>query len=129
MNKKILIIEDEEDYRSILVDLFTIANISVLVAKDGQEGLTLALKEHPGLILLDVLLPKMDGVSLLSNLRQDEWGRNVPVMLLTNLSAGDASISNIKEDNLTKIIYKSNVNLDELEKKVKAILEKSSISS
>jgi len=53
---------------------------------DGEEGLFSALNARPDLILLDILLPKIDGLTLLKTLRKDEWGKNVPVIILSNLS-------------------------------------------
>lgn len=53
-----------------------------LGAKDGEEGLELALKEKPDLILLDVIMPKMDGMTMMKKLRKDNWGKKVPIILL-----------------------------------------------
>ena len=58
-------------------------------AKNGVEGLALALKEHPDLILLDIVMPELDGMAVLSRLREDRWGKNARVLILTNLE-GDA---------------------------------------
>lgn len=90
--KKILIVEDGPTLLSILVDKFTQEGFKVFVAKDGQEGLSSALKNHPDLILLDIIMPVMDGMTMLYELRKDPWGRSVQVILLTNLSdAGKVS--------------------------------------
>jgi CheY-like chemotaxis protein len=84
--KKILIVDDEEDMREILRDKFITCGFSVILAKDGEEGLKEALEKHPLVILLDIAMPKMDGIQMLEKLRHDEWGNNVPVVLLTNIS-------------------------------------------
>jgi CheY-like chemotaxis protein len=84
--KKILIVDDEEDMREILSDKFLTCGFSVVLAKDGEEGLRMALESHPLVILLDIAMPKMDGLQMLEKLRHDEWGNNVPVVLLTNIS-------------------------------------------
>ena len=93
INKKILVVEDEISLRKALADKFRREGFAVLEAKDGEEGLAVALKEQPHIILLDIVLPKMDGMTMLKKLRQENaWGKSVPVILLTNLSADDDSI-------------------------------------
>ncbi|MBA4319224.1 MAG: response regulator [Flavobacterium sp.] len=86
MNKKILIVEDELSLRNALRDKLTRGGFDVLEAKDGEEGLKIALHEHPDLILLDIIMPVMDGFTMLKKLREDVWGKNTIVVLLTNLS-------------------------------------------
>jgi len=89
MKKKqhsILIIEDEQALRSALKKKLASEGFAVSVAKDGYDGLLLALEEHPDLIILDLLMPKMDGMTMLQKLREDNWGENVTVMVLTNVN-------------------------------------------
>lgn len=86
MKRTILIIDDEPAILTALVDKFTRADFEVKTAENGQKGLKLALKEHPDIILLDIIMPVMDGVTMLDKLRQDSWGKDVKVILLTNLS-------------------------------------------
>jgi len=86
MPKKILIVEDEEAVSDILTDRLAKEGFETLTAKNGKEGLESALKEHPDLILLDIVMPVMDGMTMLGELREDEWGRTVSVIVLTNLS-------------------------------------------
>jgi len=86
MKKKVLIIEDEMAIRSALVDKFTREGFIVKYAQNGQEGLNAALKTHPDLILLDIVMPVMDGLTMLSELRKDDWGKSASVIFLTNLS-------------------------------------------
>lgn len=87
--KIILITEDEKSIRNALHDKLSNEGFSILEAKDGEEGLQISLKEHPNLILLDLAMPRMDGMSMLKKLREDEWGKSVPVIILTNLSSAD----------------------------------------
>ena len=84
--------EDEQDLREALIDKLGREGFLPRGAKDGEEGLELALKEHPDLILLDMVMTKMDGMTVIKKLRQDEWGKSVPVILLTNLSASDEDL-------------------------------------
>ena len=88
----ILIVEDEQDLREALADKLTREAFTVLEAKNGKEGLNMALAEHPDLILLDIVMPEMDGMTVLRKLREDTWGKTVPVILLTNLSATEENI-------------------------------------
>lgn len=85
-NQQILLVEDEVSLRQILAEKLRIEKFSVLEASNGKEGLELSLERHPDLILLDIVMPVMDGLSMLQELRKDEWGSNVPVILLTNLN-------------------------------------------
>ena len=91
-NKTILIVEDEQDLREALADKLTREKFTVLEAKNGKEGLDIALEKHPDLILLDIVMPEMDGMTVLRKLREDAWGREVAVILLTNLSATEENI-------------------------------------
>lgn len=86
MKHRILIIDDEPVLLSALVDKFTQADFSILIAENGEKGLKVALKKHPELILLDIIMPVMDGMTMLSKLREDDWGKQAKVILLTNLS-------------------------------------------
>ena len=82
---KILIVEDEPDMVMGLADNLEFENYEVLTAVDGEAGLALALKESPDLILLDVMMPKMDGFEVCKRIR--ESGSTVPILMLTAKSA------------------------------------------
>ncbi len=84
--KKILLVEDDLILIKMYVAEFRFNGFEVKTAVDGEEGLKLALEEHPDLILLDIKMPKMDGLTMLKNLRNDGWGKHVPVFMLTNLN-------------------------------------------
>jgi len=81
--KTILVVDDDKELCEILVDQLTRAGFKTLSAHDGEEGLKVALEHKPNLILLDVMMPKMDGIKMLEKLREHEWGKKVPVVLLT----------------------------------------------
>jgi two-component system response regulator VicR len=89
--KKILIVEDEKMFRELFIEKLQEEGFSAFEAEDGEKGLKLALKEKPDLILLDILMPVMDGLTMMKKLREDSWGKNVDVILLTNLSATEES--------------------------------------
>lgn len=122
--KKILVIEDEAPLSQVLIDKLTSVGFSVLGAKNGEEGLALALKEHPDLILLDIIMPVMDGMTMLYELRKDSWGNSVPVILLTNLSDAERVAEALKLK-VYDFLVKSDWKLEDLVIKVK---EKFSLS-
>jgi DNA-binding response OmpR family regulator len=115
--KKILIVEDDESLRKILSHTLKSENLDVEEAQDGEEGLEKALSLHPDLMLLDIVLPKMDGLTLLKRLREDEWGKHASVIALTNL--GDIStVSEVLEQGTSDYLIKSEWKLDDLVRKV-----------
>lgn len=83
---KILIVEDEKALNEVLKERFENEGFDVRVAQDGAEGLLLALEKPPDVILLDIVLPKVGGLDMLKKLRTYELGKNIPVVVLTNLS-------------------------------------------
>ena len=85
-NKKILVIEDDRVLRRVIIDNLKAEGFIALEAEDGMAGLSVALAEHPNLMLVDVVMPKMDGITMLEKLREDEWGKDAHVIMLTNLS-------------------------------------------
>jgi len=123
MNKTILIIEDEPALRKILSDLLQKNSFSILEAKDGKEGVTIALEKHPDLILLDLLMPVMNGMEALKKIRQDVWGEKVPVIILTNLSATDEKlVQDMVTERPLYYLIKSDWNINDVVKKVKEVL-------
>ena len=82
--KKILIIDDERDFAELLkANLEQMINYEVVLAKDGREGLRLAVSEKPDLILLDVRMPGMDGLAVLKKLKADQRTLSIPVVMMT----------------------------------------------
>src|SRR5258706_10885815 len=86
---RLLLIEDNPDTRQIYKDVFERDGFEVLQAEDGEKGLTFAQAIIPDVILLDVMLPKLNGFDLLKRLRSQEVTQNIPVMIFSAL--GDAS--------------------------------------
>ncbi|MFA6594381.1 MAG: response regulator [Candidatus Buchananbacteria bacterium] len=84
--KKLLIIDDEPIVLKALSAQFNSKQIKVLTATDGVEGWKTAKKEKPDLILLDLVMPKMDGLEMLAKLRKNKWGKKAEVVILSNLS-------------------------------------------
>ncbi len=122
-NKKILIIEDEALMLRSLSDKFREEGFSVLEANDGANGLDSALANHPDIILLDIIMPKMDGLTVLGKLRQDEWGKEVPVIILTNLSDSD-KVAEAMKNRAYDFLVKADWKLEDIVRKVKEKLAK-----
>jgi len=122
MNKTILIVEDEESVLIALKDKLILEGFTVIEAKNGEEGLSSALSQHPDLILLDIVLPKMDGMSVLKKLREDSWGKSALVIVLTNLSDTEKVSEALKNQAMTYLI-KSDWDLDEVIGKIKEKLK------
>jgi DNA-binding response OmpR family regulator len=118
MLRKILIVEDDTSLQKVLMTKFKKENFSVLIAHDGVEGLELAKKDIPDIILLDIIMPKMDGLTMLSLLRREEWGKNIPVIMLSNLS-DSAKVSQATKDGVCDFLIKSDWHLDDVVMKVR----------
>ncbi len=116
--KKILIAEDEEAMLSALVSKFEKSGFEVIPAQDGEEGLTKALEEKPDILILDIIMPKIDGLELIKKIREYKWGAHVPIIILTNLS--DAyNISEAGKYGVYDFLVKTDWRLDDIVKLAK----------
>lgn len=120
--KTILIIEDEKSILKALHTKLSHEGFSILEATDGEMGLSLALDAHPDLILLDIVMPKMDGMTVLDKLRRDEWGKTVPILILTNLS-DEAKVRESMRKGVFDYLIKTNWKLEDVVGKVKQSLQ------
>jgi DNA-binding response OmpR family regulator len=116
--KIILIVEDEKPLSGVLANKLMKEGYDVVEAANGAEGLAKIKKEKPNLILLDIIMPKMDGMTMLKKLRDTSVGKNIPVIILTNLSDIDKADEAVKA-NVKDYLIKSDWSLDDLVKKVK----------
>lgn len=83
---KILLVEDDNFLLNMYADKFRVEGFEVFIADNGAGGLKLAKEKAPDIILLDVLLPRMSGFEVLQELNKEPGTKNIPVILLTNLS-------------------------------------------
>lgn len=86
---KILLVEDDSFLLSMYATKFEMEDFKVIMAEDGEKAVRLALKEAPDIILLDIILPKLNGFDVLRQLKADSVTADIPVILLTNLSQKD----------------------------------------
>lgn len=118
MNKKMLVVEDNESLCDVMVDTFTDEGFDVKKARDGEAGLETAKEWKPDIILLDLLMPKKDGIQFLQELREEPEGDKVLVIALTNSDSSE-HVFNLMNLGVTDYLIKSDWELSDLVKKVK----------
>lgn len=118
MAKKVLIVEDEPTLSNAMKAKLEKEGYEVVIAKNGLEGLQMVSKEKPDIVLLDIVMPVMDGISLLRNLRRDPQVGSVPVIVLSNLSDSE-DILKAMEDEAYDYLIKSDVTLETIVAKIK----------
>jgi putative two-component system response regulator len=87
-NKKVLIVDDDKSNLLVLMDILQ-RDYTISIAKEGEEAIRIAEKTSPDIILLDIILPGIDGYEVLSRLRKSDNTKNIPVIFLTGLSDSD----------------------------------------
>ena len=120
--KNILFIEDESALQRTIGDILKSKDYKVIKALDGESGLRSAKEERPDLILLDLILPRMDGFKVLKGLKTSEETKNIPVIILTNLEETE-DIQKALELGATTYLVKSSYTLEEVVKKIEKALE------
>ncbi len=118
----ILLVEDSALLRAVVADALSAEHYKILEAENGQIGLETALREHPDLIMLDVMMPVMGGVEALALLRKDPWGATVPVIILTG-TRDERLIEDLKSDPRVDFLLKENWMMDEVINHVKKGLD------
>ena len=88
MSKRILVIEDQEDTRRIMRDLLTSAGYEMIEAMTGEEGVTLAERERPDLILMDIQLPGLDGYEATRRIKANPALSRIPIIAVTSYALG-----------------------------------------
>lgn len=112
--KTVLIVEDDTALRRVLTDKLTAEGFVVFGAVNGKEGLAVAEEKHPSLILLDIFMPIMDGITMLTKLRGlNAWGKHVIVLVLTN-SVDAGTIAKVSGLGAADFMIKSEWSLDAL---------------
>lgn len=116
--KVILVADDEKDLREALAIALSNEGFSVITAEDGQQAIDLALKNHPDLIMLDIIMPNVDGSEALKQIRADEWGKTAKIVVLTALDDIE-DISDIVEQGGTEYLIKTEWTLTDVVRKVR----------
>jgi CheY-like chemotaxis protein len=121
-NTRILLVEDDRFLRRACELGLKKRGFTVLTANDGEEGLQQARSGSPDLILLDMLMPKLNGMETLDALKKDEQTRGIPVVILSNSSV-DADIQRAKALGAIGYLVKASLSLQELGDRVLSYLE------
>jgi len=119
--KTILIIEDHAEVREPLARLLQVEGYHVLTAANGAEGLAVLQHTTPDLLLMDLMMPRMDGITLLQIVRHDPRWRDLPVVVLTGLVDGSL-LTRARELNVSALLLKSKFKVDELFTRIRQAL-------
>lgn len=117
-SKKILIVDDEELVVKALTRKLNEEGFEVYAAYDGDEALLKVLESKPDLILLDIIMPKLDGISVLKKLKASDETKDIPVIILTNLY-DDKRIEEVLRTGNTDYLIKVEYPVNEIIRKVK----------
>ena len=119
--KKILFVEDESALQKAFGDTLGENDYKVISALDGETGLRLAKSEKPDLILLDIILPKINGLDALKILKNDQETKDIPVIILTNLENME-DINKAIELGAAAYLVKSQYTMEEVMSKIQKAL-------
>ncbi len=119
--QKIVIVEDNVSLAEIYKIRLELLGYTCLVARDGEEALELIERELPSLVLLDIMIPKISGDQVLIKMRATDWGKNIKVLIISNLNEADVPL-NLREQGIEGYAVKANLSNDQLDKLVDAIL-------
>ena len=120
-SKRILIIEDDKFLAKMLSRMLEANSYSIVLASSGKEGLTKVTSENPDLILLDIMLPDIDGFDLLETIKSDEKNNKIPVIIISNLGQPE-DIQQGRALGAKDYLVKSDLSLDEVVEKVRKYL-------
>lgn len=116
--KKILFVEDEQSTRKAIGMKLEEAGFEVFLAEEGEMGLEIAEKNLPDLILSDVIMPKMHGLDMLNVLKSEKWGKDIPVIILTNY-ADDPKVLEAEKEKKCIVVNKTKTKISEIIFKIK----------
>ena len=120
MATRVLLVEDDQLIQRMYEKIFTFEKFDVEIASDGEEGLEKARTSNPTIILLDVMMPKMNGIEVLEKLKADPATKAIPVVMLSNL-AGENDIETALSKGAVKYIIKSEYEPKQIADMVKEI--------
>ncbi|BCX15290.1 MAG: hypothetical protein KatS3mg097_182 [Candidatus Parcubacteria bacterium] len=122
---KIVLVEDDKFLRSVLERKLSENGFQVVSVINGNEALEKILIERPELILLDIILPQKSGFFILEKIKQDPQFKNVPVLVISNLSQAE-DIEKAKNLGASEYLVKAKISLEDLVNKVKSYKSKTS---
>ncbi len=123
MSKKILVVEDDMNLLKAITTALKDAGFNVISSEDGESGLSLVKSENPDVVLLDIVLPKIDGFSVLKKMKKGKDTKDIPVILLTNL-AHEKDMEKGLRLGAENYLVKAHFGLSEVVENVKSVLSK-----
>lgn len=120
--KRILLVEDDTVLANMYRKEFESEGFEVIVATDGKKGEEDALRIKPDIIILDIALPQIDGLTVMKHVRNDPWGETASIIILTNLSINDKIIKNIMEYKPSYCLIKSDTTPADVVSKINDVL-------
>ena len=119
---KVVIVEDNAALADIYKTRLEILGYQCFACYDGEEALAAIQREHPHLVLLDLMVPKVAGDQILARMRANEWGKNVKVLIISNLNEADAP-AGLRDLGISGYAVKANLTNDMLDRFVDSILK------
>jgi DNA-binding response OmpR family regulator len=119
---KILLVEDDPMIVRMYQRKLENDGFKVSLAFNGEEGLAAVKNDRPDIILLDIMMPKMNGIETLKAVKADALTKDIPVIILTNLGDRPEDVQKCKELGAADYLVKANVQLKELSEKIKSII-------
>jgi DNA-binding response OmpR family regulator len=114
---KIVIVEDEKSLAEIYKTRLEMLGYICFVAHEGIEALALIEKERPSLVLLDLMMPKIAGAQVLQIMRSNEWGKDIKVLIITNLNESEAP-AGLRSFGIEDYVVKANLSNDQIDRLV-----------
>ena len=119
---KILAVEDDNFLRDLLARKLGHENAEFITAVDGENALKILETETPSIILLDLILPGMDGFEVLTKIKENPKTKDIPVVILSNLGQ-ESDIQKAKQLGAAEFLVKANFSIDEVIGKIKEIIK------
>lgn len=119
--KSILIIEDDKFFRDMVARKLEKEGFSVFIAQDGKEAMSILSEKSPSLVILDLILPEMDGFDLIPIIKSSEKTKDTPILILSNLGQAD-EIKKALSLGANEFLIKVNFNLDQILEKIRSFV-------
>jgi DNA-binding response OmpR family regulator len=121
-SQKVVVVEDNAALADIYKTRMELLGYECHAAYDGEEALAVIERERPDLVLLDLMVPKIAGDQILARMRASEWGKNIKVLIISNLNEADAPVG-LREQGIEGYAVKANLSNDQLDVLVDNILK------
>jgi CheY-like chemotaxis protein len=119
----ILIVDDDLVLSSMVSEILTEEGFDVTVEHNGEDGLRRAEELKPSLVMLDVMMPGMSGIQVLQQIRQSEWGKHIPALMLTNVNEPETITSSIEQGGSVHYLLKTDWSIEDIVEKIKTTLQ------